>query len=204
MYIALTFDDGFKEQLHIARYLARRGIKATFFIITGLNSHMGRELLKPGEIREIYELGHEIGSHTVTHIDMTYTDRDTMYRELTKSKETLEDIINDTVYSFAYPFGPHSDEAASIARSIYSVVRGTYIGDAIHYRLFDEHGCILAFNLRLSNIYEVLRLKRFDSLVLFTHAPSLIKLNLLLRALSILKPKYVTLQEFAELVLYRY
>lgn len=200
MYIALTFDDGYKEQLYIARYLARHGIKATFFIITGLKYYIGKELLEPSEVREIYRLGHEIGSHTVTHINMINVDRDTMHRELVESKKTLEDIINDTVHSFAYPFGPHSDEAAAIARSIYQVVRGVYLGSAKYYTLFDEHGCILAFNLRLSNIYEILRMRRFDSIALFTHMPSLAKLGLLLRALSILKPKYVTLRELADII----
>ncbi len=149
MYIALTFDDGYKEHLRIARYLAWRDIKATFFIIAGLKEYMGRKLLEPEDVRAIHEMGHEIGSHTVTHIDMVETDRDTMLEELVRSKEVLEDIIHDTVVSFAYPYGPpHSDEAARLARSVYPIVRGTYLGSARHYELFDEHGCVMAFSLR--------------------------------------------------------
>ncbi|WP_243680330.1 hypothetical protein [Vulcanisaeta souniana] len=135
----------------------------------------------------------------MTHIDMTRTDKDTMLEELVRSKEVLEDIIHDTVVSFAYPYGPpHSDEAARLARSVYPIVRGTYLSSARHYELFDEHGCVMAFNLRLGNIYEALRLREIDGVILFTHAPSLTKLNLLLKALSILKPKYVTLREFMD------
>ena len=195
MYIALTFDDGYKEHLRIARYLAKHGIRATFFIITGLREYMGRKLLEPEDVRMIHEMGHEIGSHTMTHIDMTRTDRGTMLKELVRSKEVLEDIIHDAVVSFAYPYGPHSDEAARLARGIYPIVRGTYLGNARHYKLFDEHGCIMAFNLRVDNVYEVLELRKFNYVVLFTHAPNLIKLSLLLKALSLLRPKYVTLRE---------
>ncbi len=41
-------------------------------------------------------------------------------------------------------------------------------------------------------------MREIDGVILFTHAPSLTKLNLLLKALSILKPKYVTLREFMD------
>jgi peptidoglycan/xylan/chitin deacetylase (PgdA/CDA1 family) len=195
MKIALTFDDGFKEHLKIARFLARRGIRATFFVITGLRMFMGRELLSPSEIIEIASLGHEIGSHTVTHIDMTHTPEDVMLKELVESKKFLSELLGYEVNSFAYPYGPHSDTAARLAKQIYRVVRTTYVGSAKGYRLFDKHGCLVAFNLRLSNLYEVFRLREIDILVLYTHVPSIIKLNLVLSVLKILKPEFVTLKE---------
>jgi len=195
MNIALTFDDGYREQLVIARYLARRGIKATFFVITGLREFMGRELLGPSEIKEVASMGHEVGSHTVTHIDMTRASEDVMYRELVESKRYLSELLNDEVTSFAYPYGPHSDVAARLARQVYRVVRTTYVGPAKNYKLLDEHGCVVAFNLRLSNIYEVLRLKNLNTVVLYTHLPSVTKLNLLLMALKIMRPRFITVSE---------
>jgi peptidoglycan/xylan/chitin deacetylase (PgdA/CDA1 family) len=195
MKVALTFDDGFKEHLKIARFLARHGIRATLFVITGLRTFMGRELLSPSEIKEIASLGHEIGSHTVTHIDMTHIPEDTMLKELVESKKFLSDLLGYEVNSFAYPYGPHSDTAARLAKQIYRVVRTTYIGSAKGYRLFDKHGCLVAFNLRLSNLYEVFRLREMDVLVLYTHVPSIMKLNLVLSVLKILKPEFVTLEE---------
>jgi len=195
MKVVLTFDDGFKEHLKIARFLARHGIRATFFVITGLRTFMGRELLSPSEIKEIASLGHEVGSHTVTHIDMTHTPDDIMLKELVESKKFLSELLGYEVNSFAYPYGPHSDTAARLAKQIYRVVRTTYIGSAKGYRLFDKHGCLVAFNLRLSNLYEVFRLREMDVLILYTHAPSIMKLNLILSVLKILKPEFVTLKE---------
>jgi peptidoglycan/xylan/chitin deacetylase (PgdA/CDA1 family) len=195
MIIALTFDDGYREHSAIARYLTRRGIRATFFVITGLREYMGKELLKPEEIREIASMGHEIGSHTVTHIDMSRAPEDVMYRELVESKRYLSELLSDEVTSFAYPYGPHSEVAARLARQVYRVVRTTYVGPARNYKLLDEHGCVVAFNLRLSNIYEVLRLKNLDTVVLYTHLPSITKLNLLLKALRIMRPRFITLSE---------
>jgi peptidoglycan/xylan/chitin deacetylase (PgdA/CDA1 family) len=195
MKVALTFDDGYMEHLKIARFLARRGIRATFFVITGLRTFMGRELLSPSEVKEIASLGHEIGSHTVTHIDMTHTPEDVMLKELVESKKFLSELLGCEVNSFAYPYGPHSDTAARLAKQIYRVVRTTYVGSAKGYRLFDKHGCLVAFNLRLSNLYEVFRLREIDILVLYTHVPSIMKLNLVLSVLKILKPEFVTLKE---------
>lgn len=195
MKVALTFDDGYMEHLKIARFLARRGIRATFFVITGLRTFMGRELLSPSEVKEIASLGHEIGSHTVTHIDMTHTPEDVMLKELVESKKFLSELLGCEVNSFAYPYGPHSDTAARLAKQIYRVVRTTYVGSAKGYRLFDKHGCLVAFNLRLSNLYEVFRLREMDVLVLYTHVPSIMKLNLVLSVLKILKPEFVTLKE---------
>ncbi len=195
MIVALTFDDGYREHLTIARYLARRGIRATFFVITGLREYMGRELLGPSEIKEIASMGHEIGSHTVTHIDMSRAPEDVIYRELVESKRYLSELLGDEVTSFAYPYGPHSEVAARLARQVYRVVRTTYVGPARNYKLLDEHGCVVAFNLRLSNIYEVLRLKNLDTVVLYTHLPSITKLNLLLKALKIMRPRFVTVSE---------
>jgi peptidoglycan/xylan/chitin deacetylase (PgdA/CDA1 family) len=179
----------------IARYLARRGIKATFFVITGLREFMGRELLGPGEIKEVASMDHEVGSHTVTHIDMTRAPEDVMLRELVESKRYLSELLNNEVVSFAYPYGPHSEVAARLARQVYRVARTTYVGSARNYKLLDEHGCVVAFNLRLSNIYEVLRLKNLNTVVLYTHLPSITKLNLLLTVLKLLRPKFLTISE---------
>jgi peptidoglycan/xylan/chitin deacetylase (PgdA/CDA1 family) len=195
MFVALTFDDGYRDQLSIARYLAKRGIKATFFVITGLREFMGRELLRPSEIKEIASMGHEIGSHTVTHIDMVRTPEDVLRRELMESKKYLSELLNNEVTSFAYPYGPHSETAARLARQVYRVVRTTYIGPAKNYKLIDGHGCVVAFNLHLSNIYEILELKNLNIVVLYTHLPSPAKLNLLLTVLRVLKPRFVTLSE---------
>jgi len=193
--IALTFDDGYKEHLKIAHFLAKHGVRATFFVITGLRRFMGKELLNPSEVKEIASLGHEVGSHTVTHIDMTHTPEDIMLKELVESRKFLSELLGSEINSFAYPYGPHSDVATRLAKQVYKVVRTTYVGSAKSYRLFDEHGCIVAFNLRLSNLYEIARLSRMNALVLYSHVPSIAKLSLILSTLKVLDPKFITINE---------
>ena len=197
--VSLTFDDGFAEQLRIARYLARRGIRATFFVITGLREYMGHELMGPAQWRELVELGHEVGSHTVTHIDMAKSSEDVIMRELIESKRRIEDAVGHEVISFAYPYGPHSETAAKLAKSVYRIARATYVGPASGYQLFDEHGCVMAFNLRLSNMHELPRLVRsFDKLILYTHLPSIPKLSIIVNALRLLNARFATLNEIMQ------
>jgi hypothetical protein len=78
---------------------------------------------------------------------------------------------------------------------VYRVIRTTYIGSAKNYNLLDEHGCIAAFNLRLSNIYELIRLRKLNILVLYAHLPSRAKLDIMLAALKVLKARFVTISE---------
>jgi peptidoglycan-N-acetylglucosamine deacetylase len=61
--IALTFDDGPSEgSLDLLEYLAREGVRATFF-------QCGMNVLRcPKIAREIVRSGHEIGNHTFSHI----------------------------------------------------------------------------------------------------------------------------------------
>ena len=140
-------------------------------------------------------MGHEVGSHTMTHIDMVRTPEDIMLKELVGSKRHLDELLDDEVTSFAYPYGLHSDTAARLAKGVYKVVRTTHVSSAKGYRLLDEHGCVVAFNLRLSNLYELARLRRLNVLVLYTHLPSITKLSLILTSLETLRPRFLTMSE---------
>jgi peptidoglycan/xylan/chitin deacetylase (PgdA/CDA1 family) len=198
MNVALTFDDGYREHLKMANYLAKRCIRVTFFVITGLKEYMGRQLLKPEEIRKIASLGHEIGSHSVTHVNMAKADEETVFKELMESKCSLSGLLGNEVVSFAYPYGSCNAVVSKLARQVYKYARTTYVGPARTYKVFDEHGCIVGFNLRLSNIYELLTLKKLDTLVLYTHLPIIAKLSVMLTALKTLSPRFITICEAFE------
>jgi hypothetical protein len=78
--VAITFDDCYRDNLDAACVLADHGLPACFFIPTAYvgTDHVfewDRDLprmrnLTWDEVKEMARLGHEIGSHTVTHPDM--------------------------------------------------------------------------------------------------------------------------------------
>jgi len=113
--LAITFDDCYRDNLAAARVLAEYQLPACFFIPTGyvgtdLQFAWDRSLKKLDnltwdEVRAMASLGHEIGSHTVTHPDMARVPEEQARFELVESKKTLEAQLGRPVRWFAYPFG---------------------------------------------------------------------------------------------------
>jgi peptidoglycan/xylan/chitin deacetylase (PgdA/CDA1 family) len=113
--VAITFDDCYYDNLDAARTLAEFQLPACFFIPTQFvgTAHVfawDRGLprlanLSWNDVREMAGLGHDIGSHTVSHADLGTLGADETRRELVESKKTLEDQIGRPVRWFAYPFG---------------------------------------------------------------------------------------------------
>lgn len=115
---ALTFDDGYVEQIRHARLLYKMGVPGTFFLITGLKEYMGKKLMIAREnlIRELVDMGHEIGSHTHTHRDLTRLSASEIERELKLSRSAVERLSGSGDIGVAYPYGSfneHVIEAAS-------------------------------------------------------------------------------------------
>ena len=64
------------------------------------------------EVTQLYEEGHEIGSHSMDHLDLSKLSTYDLKFEIGRSKQCLEDHVID-VKSFAYPF----NKAQTIERS---------------------------------------------------------------------------------------
>lgn len=110
----ITFDDGYADNLPACEALHKRGMRASWFIVTGSIGHEpawpsdGRppgRLLDATELREMHAAGMEIGSHTVNHVRLPDIDAAHLMKELVDSKTALEDLLGHTVESFAYPYG---------------------------------------------------------------------------------------------------
>lgn len=118
----ITFDDGYADNLAAGEELARRGMSATWFIVSG---SIGRppawpadaarpegRLLDAGELRQLHAAGMEIGSHTVSHVRLTEVDAARQHEELTRSRAEIEDALGSPVHSFAYPYGAWDEACA--------------------------------------------------------------------------------------------
>jgi len=112
--IILTIDDGVSTQLSIAApLLARFGLRATFFVVPKLTRRITRRdssRLGWGEIgwidlRSLAREGHEIGNHTLSHLDLVPMEVQQARREIEHGQELIEDELRRKVTSFAYPFG---------------------------------------------------------------------------------------------------
>lgn len=111
--IILTFDDGY-ENFYINAYpeLKKRGMVAVSFII--VNDIGKSDYMTKDQIKEINDNGIEIGSHTLSHPDLSVSSAEKQKTEITDSKSRLEHILSKTIYSICYPAGKYNTETLKI------------------------------------------------------------------------------------------
>ena len=71
-------------------------------------------MLNWSEIKEMYRAGIRFGAHTVTHPILSRLSLDEVVQELRQSKETIEQELQETISTFAYPSGRSQDFNAEI------------------------------------------------------------------------------------------
>jgi|WetSurMetagenome_2_1015567.scaffolds.fasta_scaffold00051_39 hypothetical protein len=132
--VVVTFDDGFESFYSRALPLLKKyGYRVTVFPVAGF---LGRSStwdtlppqthMTPEQLREIAGLGHEIGSHTMSHANLTLlSDRD-LRDELSRSKAVLEDVIGKAVTSLSFPFGQWNLRVWDAAREAGYVAATSY------------------------------------------------------------------------------
>ena len=102
----LTFDDApDKHALEIAQVLKDKETTAIFFV-NGmyLESEDGKNQLK-----EIYDMGYEIGNHTQTHASLPSLSEEQQYEEIMKTSDLVEEITGERPRFFRAPFGQNTD-----------------------------------------------------------------------------------------------
>jgi peptidoglycan/xylan/chitin deacetylase (PgdA/CDA1 family) len=102
--IVITFDDGYSDNLVTALpILEKYGMKATIFIIAG---SVGQpDYLSWEQAAELLRRGAEIGSHTVSHADLSQVNDAQKREEILQSKVLLDSQLSKPVEFLAYPFG---------------------------------------------------------------------------------------------------
>ncbi|MGW0513762.1 polysaccharide deacetylase family protein [Streptomyces olivaceoviridis] len=123
--VALTFDDGYADFLGNALpLLTRWGCTATLFVLPG---RLGgdnawdplgprKPLLTADGIRRAAAAGMEIGSHGLTHVDLTQADDGLLKAETAESRAVLEELTNAPVTGFCYPYGTVDGRAVEAVR----------------------------------------------------------------------------------------
>jgi peptidoglycan/xylan/chitin deacetylase (PgdA/CDA1 family) len=130
--VHVTFDDAFTSVRLALPVLERLQMPATVFVCSGLADE-GRLLDVPelaaevaadpetyrtmtwDELRGLAERGIEIGAHTVTHAHLPRLSDAELDRELTESRQRIEDELRRPCPFLAYPFG---DEDARVRAAV--------------------------------------------------------------------------------------
>jgi len=119
--ILITFDGGYRDVLdYAAPVLARLRMVATAYVITGRLSGADPSFLTWEDLPALERQGVEVGSHSVTHRDLTVLSDREAAAELRVSRRDLERRLGHAVPWFAYPYG------AADARTVQLVRRAGY------------------------------------------------------------------------------
>jgi|SRR5215469_10157655 len=113
--VVITFDDGCETDLIAAAPILHEfGFNATFYITVGFLEKRG--YLSRTQLRELGDLGLEIGSHSMTHSYLTDLSQDQIMHEISASKHELEQITGRMVQHFSCPGGRWDRAVAETAR----------------------------------------------------------------------------------------
>ncbi len=136
---SLTFDDGTLDQYLVAfPALEERGLKATFFVVTGPRAAevwhdqgADRRLFGWDQAREMARAGHEIGSHSASHRDLSLPGAP-IAAELAGSLALLaRELRQQAAVALAWPFWRSvADAKAAAARAYLGARSGTAFAEA--------------------------------------------------------------------------
>lgn len=161
--IVVTFDDGFENFFHYAYpILLRYNINSVLFITTGfIDRRISFDRLFSGvvksgalsweQVNEISQSGIEIGSHAVTHVNLTGISEDEAGKEIADSKSMIENVIGKSVKYFAYPYGSR----AAFNERIKKIVK-----DRGYERAYTN---IAGFNSGNTDLYELRRIRIYNT-----------------------------------------
>lgn len=118
----ITFDDGNKSDVEIALPVLRsRGLRATFFVLTGRVGSPG--FLDENDIRLLISEGMQIGLHGRDHVSWRTADRELLVREIDQAKSQLEAIVGQRITTAACPFGEYGrNTLAHLRRSGFATI----------------------------------------------------------------------------------
>lgn len=114
--VRISFDDGNKSDIEVGLpALQRRGLSATFFVLSGRIDASGS--LSSEDLRELTKSGMRIGSHGMDHRPWRGLDDSSMHRELVEARVQIADRSGTSVDEVALPLGRYDRRLLGQLRS---------------------------------------------------------------------------------------
>ena len=116
----ISFDDGYRNNLtQAAPILVELGLPFSVFIVPSYLDDSDHVYLTTRELRELSAMpGCAIGSHTMTHQQLTHLDDAALARELSDSRNWLEQQLGRQVTMLSYPHGSADKRVRDAAATV--------------------------------------------------------------------------------------
>lgn len=136
--IAITFDTNWGNEniTEILNILDENDVKATFFILgVWVDKY-------PGEVKEIYKRGHEIGNHSDSHPDFIHISKEAAMKEIAATDAKFMKLLGKGTNLFRFPSGSYNNEAMTAVESMKHIPIQWDV-DSIDWK---EHGADIEYN----------------------------------------------------------
>lgn len=121
----ISVDDFHEKNIELANIIKRYGLeKDTIFFVECIGANA------QDQIKELSNMGFQIGSHTFTHAQLNLINEEQARWEIEGSKKVIEQITEKPCDWFCYPRGRYSDRIIEIVKNAgYKYARTTKIKD---------------------------------------------------------------------------
>ena len=125
--VGITFDDGYLNNLtHALPVLQKQGFTSTCYVVDGLlgktnawDAGVGiaqTSLMTAEQLLQWQVGGQEVGAHTQDHVDLLTVNEITAWKQIAKSKTTLQTLLGKPVSHFCYPYGKFDERHSTMAK----------------------------------------------------------------------------------------
>lgn len=125
-FVCVTFDDGYRDNYtHALPFLKREQVPFAIYVTTGFMDNEQPMWWYPGgqlglSREELLSLDAEplctIGVHTITHPKLNSLSAEEQQREISQSKQELENLLGHPLQHFSYPHGAYNDDTIAIVQ----------------------------------------------------------------------------------------
>lgn len=123
--IVLTFDDGYLTQsTNAGPILEKLGWKGVLYLVT---RNIG-PTIPEASVKKLIRLGWELGSHTLTHPDLTTLGAADLKKELEDSRLQLQAQFGQPVDAFCYPTGANNETVRAATKAAGYTSATTVVG----------------------------------------------------------------------------
>ena len=125
--VAITFDDGWRNQLNALPIMQDYGFTATFYLVANYITPKSNYFFDWGHVETVVNYGHQLGSHSGQHLAETRFSGDALTKDVTAARDVIKQHLGLTTTTHAYPYGiTNTTVMKAVANAGYTAAVGVW------------------------------------------------------------------------------